>query len=84
MERVTIAAGISAGKEERPIAELVQLANRFSSTIHFELEDKIINGKSIMGMMTIMLVVGSPISIVAEGPDEKEAVEAIRTYILGE
>ncbi len=83
MEKLTITAGISAGKEERTVAELVQLANRFSSVIHFSLEDKIINAKSIMGMMTIALVSGVEMAVIAEGADEKEAVEAIAAYILG-
>lgn len=83
MERLTLTAGISAGREERTIAELVQLANRFSSSIHFETENKVINAKSIMGMMTIALVSGVEITITAEGVDEKEAVEALAAYVLG-
>ena len=78
-----ITAGISAGKEERTMAELVQLANRFSSSIHLETENKVINAKSIMGMMTIALVSGVELTITAEGNDEKEAVKAIAEYILG-
>ena len=83
MEKLMITAGISAGKEERTMAELVQLANRFSSSIHLETENKVINAKSIMGMMTIALVSGVELTITAEGNDEKEAVKAIAEYILG-
>lgn len=83
MERLTITVGISAGREERPVAELVQLANRFTSLIHLEVEDKIINAKSIMGMMTIGLVSGLVLDITAEGEDEREAVVAIAEYISG-
>lgn len=83
MKRTTVIAGISAGREERTIAELVQLANRFSSRIHLETENKIINAKSIMGMMTIALVSGEQMDVIAEGADEVEATEAIVSYILG-
>lgn len=83
MKKVTVTAGISAGKEERPVAELVQLANRFSSSIYFETENKVINAKSIMGMMTIGLVSGEALCITADGEDEDKAVEVIADYIVG-
>lgn len=83
MKRTTITAGISAGREERTIAELVQLANRFSSSIHLETENKIINAKSIMGMMTMAFVSGEQMDVVADGADEEAAVEAIVAYISG-
>lgn len=83
MKRTTITAGISAGREERTIAELVQLANRFSSSIHLETENKIINAKSIMGMMTMAFVSGEQMDVIAEGADEAEATEAIVAYISG-
>lgn len=83
MEKLVIKAGISAGREERTIAELVQLANRFSSSIHLELENKMINAKSIMGMMTLSLVSGVEMTIHADGEDETAAIEALSAYILG-
>lgn len=83
MKRTTITAGISAGREERTIAELVQLANRFSSSIHLETENKIINAKSIMGMMTMAFVSGEQMDVVTDGADEEAAVEAIVAYISG-
>ena len=84
MKKVTVTAGISAAREERTMAELVQVANRFSSSIHIETENKIVNAKSIMGMMTIILVSGMELVITAEGEDEGVAVEAISSYILGQ
>ena len=83
MKKITVTAGISAGREERTIAELVQIANRFSSSIHLEMENKIINAKSIMGMMTLALVSGVQMDIIAEGADEEDAVETVAAYILG-
>ena len=84
MEKIAITIGLSAKNNERFMAELVQLANRFSSVIHFAFEDKLINGKSIMGMMTLMAFTGTQMDVIAEGADAKEAVEAIRAYVLGE
>ncbi len=82
MEKGTIMIESSVKNDERFMAELVQLANRFSSAIHFTFEDKIINGKSIMGMMTLMAFSGTKMELIAEGADEKEALEAITAYIL--
>ena len=46
---------MSNSMEATPIAHLVQLANRFSSSIYFEMDEKKVNAKSIMGMMSLVL-----------------------------
>lgn len=83
MRKETFHAAISAGKEERPVAELVQIANRYSSAIYLETENKMINVKSIMGMMTLDLVSGLQMTISADGEDEDKAVEELVAYITG-
>lgn len=83
MKRETIQAAISAGREERPMAELVQLANRFASSIYIETDNKVINAKSIMGMMTLNLVSGLTVTIAADGEDEDAAVEELTRFIMG-
>lgn len=69
--------------EARPIAKLVQLANKYASKIYLELGDARVNVKSIMGMMSLALINGENVVVDAEGSDEKEAVEAIARF-LGE
>ena len=66
-----------AGVHARPAALLVQTAKDFSSEIFFERGDDRINGKSIMGIITLGALYNSEIKIIAEGADEKEAVEAL-------
>lgn len=83
MRKEQVQATISAGREERPMAELVQLANRFSSNIYLETENKVINAKSIMGMMTLNLVAGLDVIVTAEGSDEDEAIRQVTGFILG-
>ncbi|MGN0169162.1 MAG: HPr family phosphocarrier protein [Lachnospiraceae bacterium] len=83
MKRETIQAAIFAGREERPMAELVQLANRYTSSIYLETGNKVINAKSIMGMMTLDLVFGLTVTIVADGEDEDAAVEELTRFIMG-
>jgi catabolite repression HPr-like protein len=64
-----------------PIAHLVQLANQFKSQVYFEMDDKKVNAKSIMGMMSLVLSAGSHVTVVAEGQDEDEAVDALEKFL---
>ena len=68
---------MSDSTEATPIAHLVQLANQFKSQVYFEMDDKKVNAKSIMGMMSLVLSAGSHVTVVAEGQDEDEAVDAL-------
>lgn len=69
--------------ETRPVAaNLVQLANRFSSRIYLESDGSRVNAKSIMGMMSLALRYGHEIVIDAEGTDEVEAVDALEQFLV--
>lgn len=72
------------GLEARPVALLVQVASQYDSSVYIEYGDKRVNAKSIMGMMTLVLVAGDKVTVTAEGPDEETAVDAIVTYLSGE
>ena len=67
-------------KHENPIAELVQVACQFNSEITLESEEKRINAKSIMGMMSLNLCEGEELTVVTDGEDEKKAAEGIKTF----
>jgi len=68
--------------EATPIAHLVQLANQFDSKVYFEMdENKKINAKSIMGMMSLVLSSGQKVTISAEGEDEATAIHAIEDFL---
>ena len=68
--------------EARPIANLVQVANRCESKIYLEHGDSRVNAKSIMGMMSLALLNGEEILVDAEGADEAEAVAAIEEFLV--
>lgn len=68
--------------EARPIANLVQVANRYESKIYLEHGDSCVNAKSIMGMMSLALLNGEEILVDAEGVDEAEAVAAIEEFLV--
>ena len=77
MYKKTIKVINRAGIHARPAAFLVQTAKDFKCEIIFERGDDRINGKSIMGIITLGATYGSEITLIAEGIDEKEAVEAL-------
>ncbi len=66
-----------AGIHARPAALLVETANRFSSSVFLEKDGEKINGKSIMGILTLAGIYNTAIKIIAEGSDEKQAVAAL-------
>ena len=72
---------LPTGLEARPLAMLVQVASQFESKIYVESEDKKINAKSIMGMMTLGLAEGAHVKVTADGSDEESAIEGIEKYL---
>ncbi|MGA2380783.1 MAG: HPr family phosphocarrier protein [Spirochaetia bacterium] len=67
-----------AGMHARPAALLVKTASSFVSQISIEKDSERVNGKSIMGVITLGATFNTPLKIIAEGPDESEAVDAIQ------
>ncbi len=69
------------GLEARPAALFVQIASKYESHIAVVVNEKHVNAKSIMGMMSLGAIKGQEIEIRAEGEDEKEAVEALVKFL---
>ncbi len=67
--------------EDRPIAHLVQEASQYQSQVFIMMEDKKINAKSIMGMMSLRLQKGESVEVIADGADEKDAVAGIENFL---
>ena len=65
------------GLHARPAALFVQVAKRFHSRITVKKGRKIVDGKSIMGLLTLAARQGARISIIADGPDAPEALERL-------
>ena len=76
---VTIEANMDM--EARPIAHLVQEASQYSSRVYIELDEKKINAKSIMGMMSLKLTKGTNLVVVADGEDESNAIEGVEAFL---
>lgn len=67
--------------DARALAQLVGIANEYSSRIMIDMDQCCINVKSIMGVMGLGLDVGKAVIIEAEGEDEAEAVSAIEEFL---
>lgn len=72
------------GLHARPAALFVQIASKFDSQITVKKGKRRVNGKSIMGILTLAVEKGSRISIEAEGKDAKEAVEELERIVNDE
>ena len=81
MTKRTVTIELASGLEARPIAMLVQLASSYESKIYVESDNKKVNAKSIMGMMTLDLPVGEQVIITADGEDEEKAINDIEKYL---
>lgn len=81
MTTKTIQINLPSGLEARPVALLVQVASQFESTIMVKSDNREINAKSIMGMMTLGLNAGESVDISADGEDEVAAIENIEKYL---
>lgn len=81
MIRKPITIGISNVLEARPIALLVQVASQYASNIYLESQEKKVNAKSIMGMMSLGLDAGESVTVSVEGEDEVEAMKSIEEYL---
>ena len=81
MIRQSIKIQLPSGLEARPVAVLVQVASQYESSIYVESNEKKVNAKSIMGMMTLGLSAGEEVGVSADGADEKEAMDNIEKYL---
>jgi len=69
------------GLHARPAALFVKEANRFSSNIYIEYKGRKVNGKSVIGVMSLGAFGGEEITISAHGVDEKKALEALTELV---
>ena len=65
------------GLHARPATFFIQKANEFKSSIWIEKEERRVNAKSLLGILSLGIVGGTSIKIIADGADEEVAVEAL-------
>lgn len=69
------------GLHARPATFFIQKANEFKSSIWVEKEERRVNAKSLLGVLSLGIVGGTTITLIADGSDEKEAVAALAELI---
>ena len=65
------------GLHARPATFFIQKANEFRSSIWVEKEERRVNAKSLLGVLSLGIVGNTPIRLIADSPDEEKAVEAL-------
>ena len=69
------------GLHARPATFFIQKANEFKSSIWVEKEERRVNAKSLLGVLSLGIVKGTGVKIIADGADESEAIETLSGLI---
>ena len=69
------------GLHARPATFFIQKANEFKSSIWVEKEDRRVNAKSLLGVLSLGIVKGTVVTLSADGADEDEAIATLSALI---
>lgn len=69
------------GLHARPATYFIQKANEFKSDIWVEKEERRVNAKSLLGVLSLGIMKDTTVTLIADGSDEKEAVDALAELI---
>ena len=72
------------GLHARPATFFIQKANEYKSSIWVEKDDRRVNAKSLLGVLSLGIVKGTAIKLIADGPDEEAAINALVQLINSE
>lgn len=81
MTEATATIENKTGIHARPASQFVQKASSFKSKVQIKAKGKTVDAKSILMIMSMGLVKGTEVTIVADGPDEADAVAALKQMI---
>ena len=70
-----------AGLHARPATFFIQKANEFKSSIWIEKDERRVNAKSLLGVLSLGIVKGTTVTLVADGADEQEAIDTLTALI---
>ncbi len=72
------------GLHARPATFFIQKANTYKSSIWIEKEDRRVNAKSLLGVLSMGIVKGTLVTLIADGDDENEALNGLEKLIQAE
>lgn len=76
-----VAVKNQVGLHARPATFFIQKANEFKASIWVEKEERKVNAKSLLGVLSLGITKGTTINIIADGPDEETAIESLTQLI---
>ena len=71
-----------SGLHNKQATYFIQKANEFRSSIWIEVEDRRINAKSLLGVLSMGVTTGTNVTLVADGSDEEAAVKALSEMLV--
>ena len=72
------------GLHARPATFFIQKANSYKASIWIEKEDRRVNAKSLLGVLSMGIVKGTVVTVIADGEDEAEAIDGLEKLITYE
>ena len=84
MMKKVVTVNLKTGLQARQAALFVQEANRYSADLFVEKDNKKVNAKSIMGIMSLAIARGTEVTLSADGNDAEDAVNALSAIIENE
>jgi len=86
MERIKeqVVIGKTHGLHARPATIFVQLANKFNSSVKIERDGEIVDGKSIMALLSLGANFGVEVALIIEGDDAGEAMDELKNFLKAE
>ena len=81
MISIEVTINNQVGLHARPATFFIQKANEFKSSIWVEKEERRVNAKSLLGVLSLGIVKGTVITIIADGADEEEAISTLSELI---
>lgn len=81
MKEIDVVINNQVGLHARPATFFIQKANEFKSSIWIEKDERRVNAKSLLGVLSLGIVKGASIKIIADGADEAEAIATLSELI---
>ena len=81
MAERTVEVKMKPGLQARQAALFVQEANRFTADVFLKRNERQVNAKSIMGVMSLAIARGADVTLIAEGVDEEQAIETLSALV---
>ncbi|MBD7985890.1 HPr family phosphocarrier protein [Sporosarcina sp. Sa2YVA2] len=81
MAEKTVEVKMKTGLQARQAALFVQEANKFTADVFIKRDDRQVNAKSIMGVMSLAIARGTDVTLIAEGIDEEQAIDTLTLMI---